>query len=354
MSTARRRRWCRSTAAAPASRSRACAAIGEPIATTHGAACGPVSVLRHYDDVSRLVTQGGKRDGANMGVLRADHPDIRAFIHAKDDGVSAAALQHLRRRDRRVHARPPPRGETYHAASTRAPASRAAPRTRRHSSMRSRARRGLTGDPGLVFLDEINRTNPTPALGEIEATNPCGEVPLLPWEACTLGSINVARFWDAAAGDLDWDGLRETVTLGVRFLDDVVEANTFPLQEISRGRPRQPQDRPRHHGLRRPAHRRRHPVRLGGRARPRRPALARRSAQRRTRPRLLLARRRASSRTGSARSTPTRARTGRATATRRAPASPRPAPSPSSRAPPRASSRCSRSRTTAAWATARC
>jgi len=90
-----------------------------------------------------------------------------------------------------------------------------------------------TGDPGLIFLDTINRTNPTPALGDIEATNPCGEVPLLPWEACTLGSLNVEKFWDAAKRDLDWGALRETARVATRFLDDVVEVNTFPLQEIS-------------------------------------------------------------------------------------------------------------------------
>lgn len=204
---------------------------GEPIATTHGAACGPVSVLRHYDDVSRLVTQGGKRDGANMGVLRVDHPDIRAFIHAKDDGVSAqrfnisvAVTDDFMRAAMTgggVELRDPrdgsPRGNED-AAALLADIARSA---------------WSTGDPGLVFLDAINRDNPTPQLGAIEATNPCGEVPLLPWEACTLGSINVARFWDGERADLDWDRLGETVTLGVRFLDDVVEANTFPLEEIA-------------------------------------------------------------------------------------------------------------------------
>jgi ribonucleoside-diphosphate reductase alpha chain len=205
--------------------------IGEPIASTHGAACGPVSVLRHYDDVSRLVTQGGKREGANMGILRVDHPDVREFIHAKDDGVTAQRFnisiavtdEFLRAasegrpftlRDPRDGA---PRGEVD-AAELLEEIARAA---------------WATGDPGLVFIDEINRHNPTPALGAIEATNPCGEVPLLPWEACTLGSINVGRFWDAARGDLDWAGLRETVRVGVRFLDDVVEANTFPVPEIA-------------------------------------------------------------------------------------------------------------------------
>ena len=205
--------------------------VGESIATTHGAACGPVSVLQHYDDVSRLVTQGGKRDGANMGVLRVDHPDVRAFIHAKDDGVTAQrfnisiavtdAFMQAAADGREFTLRDPrdgtPRG-TVDAAELLDEIARSA---------------WLTGDPGLLFLDTINASNPTPALGAIESTNPCGEVPLLPWEACTLGSINVARFWNADAGDLDWDALRETVTLGIRFLDDVVEVNTFPLQEIA-------------------------------------------------------------------------------------------------------------------------
>ncbi|MGE0228618.1 MAG: adenosylcobalamin-dependent ribonucleoside-diphosphate reductase [Dehalococcoidia bacterium] len=204
---------------------------GEPIATTHGAACGPVSVLHHYDDVSRLVTQGGKRDGANMGVLRVDHPDIRSFVHAKDDGVSA----------QRFNISVAVTDDFMRAAST---GDTIVLRDPRDGSSRGEADAAAllddiarsawtTGDPGLVFLDAINRSNPTPELGAIEATNPCGEVPLLPWEACTLGSINVARFWDPANADLDWERLRETVRLGVRFLDDVVEANTFPLEEIA-------------------------------------------------------------------------------------------------------------------------
>ena len=206
-------------------------ADGEPIASTHGRACGPVSVLQHYDDVSRLVTQGGKREGANMGVLRIDHPDIRAFIHAKDDGQTATrfnisvgvtdAFMEAAGAGRAITLVDPrsgePRGEEDAAGLLREIAQAA----------------WLTGDPGLVFLDEINRHNPTPALGRIEATNPCGEVPLLPHEACTLGSINVARFWDPPAGDLDWAALDETVRLAVRFLDDVVEVSEFPLEEIA-------------------------------------------------------------------------------------------------------------------------
>jgi len=205
--------------------------VGEPIASTHGSACGPVSVLHHYDDVSRLVTQGGKRDGANMGILRADHPDIRAFIHAKDDGVSAQRFNiSVGVTDAFMEAAA--RGESYPLIDPHTGEQRGVEDAR--ALLEDIARSAwTTGDPGLVFLDEINRHNPTPALGEIEATNPCGEVPLLPWEACTLGSIHLARFWDAGTGDLDWNGLHETVALGVRFLDDVVEANRFPLPEIS-------------------------------------------------------------------------------------------------------------------------
>ncbi|HJM75119.1 MAG TPA: adenosylcobalamin-dependent ribonucleoside-diphosphate reductase [Dehalococcoidia bacterium] len=203
----------------------------EPIASTHGRACGPISVLRHYDDVSRLVTQGGKRDGANMGVLRVDHPDIRAFIHAKDDGVTAQRFNiSIGVTDEFMEAaangeqwtlRDPRDGEPRGSEDARALLAEIA-----DSAWR-------TGDPGLIFLDSINRTNPTPALGDLEATNPCGEVPLLPWEACTLGSINVVRFWDAGAGDLDWDALGDVVALATRFLDNVVEMNEFPLPEIT-------------------------------------------------------------------------------------------------------------------------
>ena len=204
---------------------------GEPIATTHGAACGPVSVLRHYDDVSRLVTQGGKREGANMGVLRVDHPDVREFIHAKDDGVSAQRFNiSIGVTDEFMAAAA--RGDEFTLRDPRdgSPRDTVNARELLQDMARSAWR---TGDPGLVFLDTINRANPTPALGEIEATNPCGEVPLLPWEACTLGSLNVGRFWDAAADDLDWPALRETARIAVRFLDDVVEVNTFPVPEIA-------------------------------------------------------------------------------------------------------------------------
>ena len=204
---------------------------GEPIATTHGAACGPVSVLRHYDDVSRLVTQGGKREGANMGILRVDHPDVRDFVHAKDDGVTAQrfnlslaitnAFLEVAAADGEITLVDPRLGEergSIEAASLLDEIARSA---------------WASGDPGMVFIDTVNASNPTPELGAIEATNPCGEVPLLPYEACTLGSINVGKFWDADAEDLDWPALAETVALAVRFLDNVVDASPFPLPEIT-------------------------------------------------------------------------------------------------------------------------
>ena len=205
--------------------------VGEAIATTHGAACGPVSVLQHYDDVSRLVTQGGKRDGANMGILRVDHPDIRAFIHAKDGGTTATRFNiSVGVTDAFMEAAD--RGAPFTLRDPRDGSPRGEVNARELLDEIARAA-WSTGDPGLVFLDTINRTNPTPALGEIEATNPCGEVPLLPWEACTLGSVHLARFWDAGARDLDWAALRATVEVATRFLDDVVEVNTFPVPQIT-------------------------------------------------------------------------------------------------------------------------
>ncbi|MEX2447101.1 MAG: adenosylcobalamin-dependent ribonucleoside-diphosphate reductase, partial [Dehalococcoidia bacterium] len=206
-------------------------AAGEPIASTHGFACGPVSVLQHYDDVSRLVTQGGKRDGANMGILRVDHPDIRAFIHAKDDGVTATRFNiSVGVTDEFMTA--VERGERFTLRDPRDGSSRGTLDARDLFDEVVQAA-WATGDPGLIFLDTINRTNPTPALGAIESTNPCGEVPLLPWEACTLGSVNLARCWDAEAGDVDWTRLRETAALATRFLDNVVEVNEFPVPEIA-------------------------------------------------------------------------------------------------------------------------
>jgi ribonucleoside-diphosphate reductase alpha chain len=169
-----------------------------------------------------------------MGVLRVDHPDILEFVDAK---LSGQSLQNFNLSvavtDRFMEA--VTAGESYDLIH---------PRHRRPVN-RLRAREVFdrivdaawrTGDPGLLYLEAINRANPTPALGEIETTNPCGEVPLLPWESCVLGSINLAHMVRAAGGeaDVDWERLRHAVHAGVRFLDDVIEVNRDPLPEIAR------------------------------------------------------------------------------------------------------------------------
>jgi ribonucleoside-diphosphate reductase alpha chain len=203
---------------------------GDIVKSTKGVASGPVSFMRIFDVATDVIKQGGKRRGANMGVLRVDHPDILEFITAKvkEDalvnfnisvGVTDAFMEAVRK------------DEEYDLIN---------PRTGK-AERRLRAREVFdlivnmawkTGDPGLIFLDEINRHNPTPALGEIEATNPCGEVPLLPFESCILGSINLSKM--IKDGEIDWEKLRSTVRNAVHFLDNVIDVNKYPIPEIER------------------------------------------------------------------------------------------------------------------------
>ncbi|MBI3030340.1 MAG: adenosylcobalamin-dependent ribonucleoside-diphosphate reductase [Candidatus Rokubacteria bacterium] len=205
---------------------------GEVVASTGGEASGPVSFMRVFDCATENIKQGGRRRGANMGVLRVDHPDILEFVEAKLDGRSLQNFNlSVAVTDRFMEA--VEAGESYelvHPGSGR-------------SVNRIRAREVFdrivdaawrTGDPGLLFLDAVNRANPTPALGEIETTNPCGEVPLLPYESCVLGSINLANMVQPVSGepDVDWDRLGHAVSVGVRFLDDVIEVTREPLPEI--------------------------------------------------------------------------------------------------------------------------
>jgi ribonucleoside-diphosphate reductase alpha chain len=207
---------------------------GAPIATTHGKACGPVSVLQHYDDVSRMVTQGGKRDGANMGILSVHHPDIREFIHCKDDGVSITRFNiSVAVSDEFMKAYE--QGTDYNLyRPSEDPNQKEVVGTLNAREIMEEIVESAwkTGDPGLVFIDTINRANPTPHKGYLWSTNPCGEVPLLDWEACNLGSINVAKFWDDNRQEMDWERLRDVVRLTTRFLDNVVTTNSFPLDEI--------------------------------------------------------------------------------------------------------------------------
>lgn len=206
---------------------------GDLVASSGGAASGPVSFMRIFDTATENIRQGGKRRGANMGVLRVDHPDIEDFVTAKLDGqslqnfnISVAATNAFMEavlEDRIFPLRHPASGEVIREIAARELFARIAEAAWR------------TGDPGLLFLDAINRANPLTGLGEIEATNPCGEVPLLPYEACNLGSINLSRMVRRENGRyaVDWDRLADTTSLGIRFLDDVIEMGKWPAPQIA-------------------------------------------------------------------------------------------------------------------------
>lgn len=197
------------------------------VESTKGRASGPVSFMTIFDQATGVIVQGGRRRGANMGILRCDHPDIVEFIEAKtrDTAFSNFNLS-VGVTDRFIH-----------AVKKNTNFSLVNPRTGK--VVKKIKAGGLfdvivnaawrTGDPGLVFLDEINRRNPTPELGQIEATNPCGELPLLAFESCNLASINLAKM--VRNGCVDWRKLEKTIHWAVRFLDDVIEVNKFPLEQ---------------------------------------------------------------------------------------------------------------------------
>jgi len=200
------------------------------VRSTGGIASGPVSFMRIYNTATEVIKQGGARRGANMAILRVDHPDILDFIKMKRDpneltnfNISVAATDAF-----------------MEAVKADADYELVNPRSGKSAGKLSAKKifdelvesAWETGDPGLVFIDRINRDNPTPLLGDIESTNPCGEQPLLPNEACVLGSINLAKY--VSGGKTDFASLKDTVKTCVRFLDDSIEANKYPLPEIEK------------------------------------------------------------------------------------------------------------------------
>ena len=205
---------------------------GDVVGSTGGIASGPVSFIRAFDAATDVVKQGGTRRGANMGILSVNHPDVEKFIKSKEDGlnlsnfnISVAVNADFMER---VKA-----GQEYDLIN---------PRSGKIVGQRNAKEvfdlltnmAWKTGDPGLIFLDVINRDNPNPQLGEIESTNPCGEQPLLPHESCNLASINVARMVTIDNGDvaINWERLDETVNIAVHLLDNVIDMNDYPIPEI--------------------------------------------------------------------------------------------------------------------------
>jgi ribonucleoside-diphosphate reductase alpha chain len=207
---------------------------GDMLSSTGGTASGPVSFMKIYDCATENIKLGGRRRGANMGVLRVDHPDVEQFINAKRDGstlgnfnISVGATDEFMaavESDGEIGLRHPADGHIVGRRSARA----------LFESICDAA--WAAGDPGLIFLDAIERANPTPLIGQIESTNPCGEVPLLPYESCNLGSINLAHFVCQYNGEpaVDWERLRALTAAAVRFLDDVITVNRFPIEAVEK------------------------------------------------------------------------------------------------------------------------
>ena len=219
---------------------------GDRVQSTMGVASGPVSFLKVFDAATEAIKQGGTRRGANMGILAVTHPGIEGFITLKSDmrtltnfNISVAVTEEFMRavqEDREYELINPRSGDVV------------GHRRARHIFDLLVANAWRNGDPGIVFIDRINRDNPTPNLGDIEATNPCGEQPLLPYESCNLGSLNLARFVKPArpggsppkpalsgaegAGRLDWQRLAKVIPQCVRFLDNVIDMNRYPIPEI--------------------------------------------------------------------------------------------------------------------------
>jgi ribonucleoside-diphosphate reductase alpha chain len=206
---------------------------GDLVGSTGGVASGPVSFMKAFDAATDVIKQGGKRRGANMAILNVDHPDILKFIAAKEDNTSLTnfniSVAITEKFMKAVES-----GGDYELIN---------PRTREVVDKQNAKEvfdrvvgmAWKNGDPGIVFLDRVNRDNPTPKLGMVESTNPCGEQPLLAYESCNLGSINLSKIVNKNNGatTIDYVKLEKSVRMAVRFLDNVIDVNKFPLPKIA-------------------------------------------------------------------------------------------------------------------------
>ena len=240
---------------------------GDRLAASGGTTSGPVSFWRVFCDATDALQQAIFNRGANMGMISVEHPDILKFVYAKQDPaaftnfnisvkITDAWMKQVLKSPRALHIVRNPRTQEQYLLPRRLNLANYKITDLHRLTSKAKPRSGTagkfytvgdiwkmivkcahkTGEPGVVFIDRINRDNPTPSLGPIEATNPCGEQPLLPYEACTLGSINLAKFVTPTGGraDMDWAGLAETVNLAVRFLDNTIDVANYPVTDTTR------------------------------------------------------------------------------------------------------------------------
>ncbi len=233
---------------------------GDRVISSGGTTSGPISFWRVFSEATNAIQQGAHRRGANMGMMSVEHPDILKFLHAKQNlkaftnfnisvKIGDAWMKKLAKTGKSFHVVSNPRTgqryllpkeidiESYKIGELYELSGKGLPKSGKFYTISDIWKMIVTcatnsGEPGVAFIDRINSDNPTPGLGEIEATNPCGEQPLLPYEACTLGSINLVKF--ATDTGMDWDGLGAAVKLSVRFLDNILDACSYPVRETVR------------------------------------------------------------------------------------------------------------------------